>query len=315
MQRVRQWTLVQEAARVQATPRRASLTTDSPWLGVKLPEKIREILIDSPGSTGPISIGNGALVVIAGPCVIESEDRTDRIARGLQAVCSRVGLPFIFKASFDKANRTSVDSFRGPGMEHGLNILAKIRSEVGVCVTTDVHEVGQVSSVADVVDLIQIPAFLCRQTDLLSAAGRSGVPVNIKKGQFQAPWDMRSAVDKVRKAQGDGVMLTERGSSFGYNNLVADMRSLPEMKRLGVPVCFDATHSTQLPGSAGDRTGGSREMAAVLARAAVAVGIDAIFLEVHDEPETALSDAASQIRLSELEPLLSQLSAIHQIHR
>ena len=277
-------------------------------------EKVCQIQVGRPGSTGSISIGNGELVVIAGPCVIESEDRTDRIARGLQAVCSRVGLPFIFKASFDKANRTSADSFRGPGVELGLKILANLREQAGLSVTTDVHDVTQVQAVAEVVDLIQIPAFLCRQTDLLMAAGRSGIPVNIKKGQFQAPWDMRSAVEKVRRAGEDGVMLTERGSSFGYNNLVADMRSLPEMRRLGVPVCFDATHSTQLPGAAGDRTGGSREMAAVLARAAVAVGVDAVFLEVHDEPEAALSDAATQIRLSEVEPLLRQLSAIHQTH-
>ena len=275
-------------------------------------EVVSQIRLNGPGAIAPISIGNGELVVIAGPCVIESQERTDRIARGLQEVCSRVGLPLIFKASFDKANRTSLDSFRGPGLEQGLKVLDTIRSDTGLCVTTDVHDVTQVQAVADVVDLIQIPAFLCRQTDLLVESGRSGVPVNIKKGQFQAPWDMRSAIGKVG---GGGVMLTERGSSFGYNNLVADMRSLPEMRRLGVPVCFDATHSTQLPGAAGDRTGGSRDMAKVLARAAVAVGVDALFLEVHDEPEAALSDAATQIRLSEVEQLLTQLSAIHQTHR
>ena len=270
--------------------------------------------MDESGVIAPISIGNGELVVIAGPCVIESEVRTDRIARGLQEACARVGLPFIFKASFDKANRTSIDSFRGPGIQEGLNVLGQIRAELGVCVTTDVHDVGQVQAVAEVVDLIQIPAFLCRQTDLLTAAAQSGKPVNIKKGQFQAPWDMRSAVDKVSRAGNGGVMLTERGSSFGYNNLVADMRALPEMRKLGVPVCFDATHSTQHPGSGGSRTGGSRQMAVLLARAAVAVGVDAIFMEVHDDPDTAMSDAATQIHLSEVEDLLWHLSAIHQTH-
>ena len=194
-------------------------------------------------------------------------------------------------------------------------MLEQIRAELGIRVTTDVHEVSQVQAVSEVVDLIQIPAFLCRQTDLLTAAARSGTPVNIKKGQFQAPWDMRPVVDKVRRVPDSQVMLTERGSSFGYNNLVADMRALPEMRRLGVPVCFDATHSTQLPGAVGDRTGGSREMAILLARAAVAVGVDAIFLEVHDDPEVALSDAATQIRLSDVEALLSHLSAIHQTHQ
>ena len=281
-------------------------------MGGKLSKEISQIQVGGRDGIGPISIGNGELVVIAGPCVIESEERTDRIALSLQDVCARVGLPFIFKASFDKANRTSLDGFRGPGMEAGLAVLDNIRRSLGVCVTTDVHEVRQVQSVAEVVDLIQIPAFLCRQTDLLVEAGGSGRPVNIKKGQFQAPWDMKSAVNKVIGSGPNGVMLTERGSSFGYNNLVADMRSLPEMARLGVPVCFDATHSTQLPGSGGDRTGGDREMAAVLARAAVAVGVNAIFLEVHDEPEVALSDAASQYRLDEVEALLTQLSAIHQ---
>ena len=284
-------------------------------MGGNLSEKVCPIRIEGTGSIGPISIGNGGLVVIAGPCVIESAQRTDRIARGLQRVCSRVGLPLIFKASFDKANRTSIDSFRGPGLDVGLSVLAQIRADLGVHVTTDVHEVGQVQAVSEVVDLIQIPAFLCRQTDLLTAAARSGTPVNIKKGQFQAPWDMRSAIDKVRRVADGRVLLTERGSSFGYNNLVADMRSLPEMRRLGVPVCFDATHSTQLPGSVGDRTGGSREMATSLARAAVAVGVDAIFLEVHDDPDAALSDAATQIRLSDVEALLTHLFAIHRTHR
>lgn len=281
-------------------------------MGGKLNEESRQILIGNRDGIGPICIGGGALVIIAGPCVIESEDRTQGIARALQGICSRVGLPFIFKASFDKANRTSLESYRGPGMEEGLRILSQIRADLGVCVTTDVHRVEQVSPVSAVVDLLQIPAFLCRQTDLLVTAGASGRPVNIKKGQFQAPWDMGSAVEKVQRTGSSGVMLTERGTSFGYNNLVTDMRSLPHLEQLGVPVCFDATHSTQLPGAGAGISGGNREMAAVLARAAVAVGIDALFIEVHDEPERALSDAASQIRLSEVEALLNQLAAIHR---
>ena len=272
-----------------------------------------QIVVGEGEQIAPISIGDGALVVIAGPCVIESEERTQRIARGLQSICARVGLPLIFKASFDKANRTAGGSYRGPGMEEGLRILERIRQDVGVCVTTDVHRVEQVGATADVVDLLQIPAFLCRQTDLLVAAAASGRPVNIKKGQFQAPWDMGAAVQKVQDAGPAGVMLTERGTSFGYNNLVADMRSLPHMAKLGVPVCFDATHSTQLPGAGGTTSGGERAMAPVLARAAVAVGIDALFLEVHDDPDHALSDAASQLRLDEVEALLAQLAAIHRV--
>ena len=277
----------------------------------------RHIHVGGQDGIAPMCIGDGALLVIAGPCVIESHKRTVHIARSLRDVCARVGLPFVFKASFDKANRTSVTSYRGPGLESGLECLATIRNDLQVCVTTDVHDVNQVGPVADVVDLIQIPAFLCRQTDLLVAAGASGRPVNIKKGQFQAPWDMKAVLTKAQGPDGAPVMLTERGSSFGYNNLVADMRSLPQMASMGVPVCFDATHSTQLPGSVGDRTGGDREMAKSLARAAVAVGVDAVFLEVHDEPDAALSDAASQLRLDDVESLLMQLKAIHQlvVHR
>jgi 2-dehydro-3-deoxyphosphooctonate aldolase (KDO 8-P synthase) len=281
-------------------------------VGGTLSKQASQILVGGRDGIGPISIGDGALVVIAGPCVIESEERTYGIAGSLQTICAQVGLPLIFKASFDKANRTAVDSYRGPGLEEGLRILARIRGELGLCVTTDVHRVEQVNPVAEVVDLLQIPAFLCRQTDLLVAAGGTGRPVNIKKGQFQAPWDMGAAIQKVQGAGAGGVMLTERGTSFGYNNLVTDMRSLHHMSQLGVPVCFDATHSTQLPGSGGHHSGGDREMAPVLARAAVAVGIDALFIEVHDEPERALSDAASQIRLSEVEVLLTQLASIHQ---
>jgi 2-dehydro-3-deoxyphosphooctonate aldolase (KDO 8-P synthase) len=312
MQRALLGNRVRGAAHAYATPRRGVVSTDSQQEGDILSKKLNQILVGGGAGIAPISIGSGALVVIAGPCVIESEERTQGIARALHSICARVGLPLIFKASFDKANRTAIESYRGPGIEEGLRILGEIRRDLGVCVTTDVHRVEQVSPVAGVVDLLQIPAFLCRQTDLLVAAGASGRPVNIKKGQFQAPWDMGSAVEKVQRGGTAGVMLTERGTSFGYNNLVTDMRSLPQLAQLGVPVCFDATHSTQLPGADGRQSGGDREMAPVLARAAVAVGVDALFIEVHDEPERALSDAASQIRLSEVEALLNQLAAIHR---
>ena len=266
------------------------------------------------GGVGPtISLGGPALVFIGGPCVIESAAHTHRMAIALKGVADRVGLPFIFKSSFDKANRTAVDGFRGPGLDAGLEILADVRAEVGVCVTTDVHTPAQAERAAEVVDLLQIPAFLCRQTDLLVAAGRTGRPVNIKKGQFQAPWDMRPALEKVRKGGDGGVMLTERGTSFGYNNLVVDLRSLVELAALGVAVCFDATHATQTPGSGGSFSGGDRKLAPVLARGAVAAGVDAIFLEVHDAPETALSDAAAQMHINEVEPLLRTLAAIHTL--
>ncbi|MGB0638785.1 MAG: 3-deoxy-8-phosphooctulonate synthase [Myxococcota bacterium] len=259
------------------------------------------------------SVGTGEMVVIAGPCVIESEEGARRIAARLAEVTRALGLPFIFKASFDKANRTSGASFRGPGLQAGLDILRRIRADIGVPITTDVHQVDQMKAVSECVDLLQIPAFLCRQTDLLTAAGASGLPVNIKKGQFMAPWDMAPAIAKVRSAGGGGVMLTERGSSFGYNNLVVDMRSLPAMSDLGVPVCFDATHSTQLPGGNGLSSGGDRKLAPALARAAVAMGVDAIFLEVHESPDDALSDAATQLPLAQIESLLRSLQAIHQL--
>ena len=267
------------------------------------------------GAVAPITIGGPELVVIAGPCVIESGERTLLIAEGLKEVCAGLGLPLVFKASFDKANRTSVGAFRGPGLDDGLTVLTHIRRELNLCLTTDIHEPSQAAQVAQVVDLIQIPAFLCRQTDLLTAAGRTGLPVNIKKGQFQAPWDMGSAVEKVRSAGDGGVMLTERGTSFGYNNLVVDMRSLAHMASLGVPVCFDATHSTQLPGANGTGSGGDRRMSPVLARSAAGAGIQAIFLEVHDSPDEARSDASTQVPLSEVALLLEKVAAIHRISR
>jgi 2-dehydro-3-deoxyphosphooctonate aldolase (KDO 8-P synthase) len=267
------------------------------------------------GAVARIAVGGPGLVVIAGPCVIESAERTLRIAEGLKEICSRLGLPLVFKASFDKANRTSVRAFRGPGMEEGLAVLTHIRRELNLCLTTDIHEPSQAEQVAQVVDLLQIPAFLCRQTDLLTAAGRTGRPVNIKKGQFQAPWDMASAVQKVRSAGAGGVMLTERGTSFGYNNLVVDLRSLAHMATLGVPVCFDATHSTQLPGANGEGSGGDRRMSPVLARGAAGAGIQALFIEVHDSPDEALSDASTQLPLTGVEALLETVAAIHRISR
>jgi len=255
---------------------------------------------------GSVRLGD-RLVLLAGPCVIESREQTLRLAEGIGEVCAALELPFVFKASFDKANRSAGTSFRGPGLEEGMRIL----EEVPFPVTTDVHLPGQAAAVAEVADLIQVPAFLCRQTDLLEACGRTGKPVNVKKGQFMAPWDMKGVIDKV----GGEVMLTERGASFGYNRLVADMTSLVRMKALGVPVCMDATHATQQPGALGDASGGEREMAPALARAAVAVGIDALFLEVHEDPSAALSDAATQLPLAGLRDLLEPVLAIDAVVR
>jgi 2-dehydro-3-deoxyphosphooctonate aldolase (KDO 8-P synthase) len=263
-----------------------------------------------------VAIGGGRpLVLIAGPCVIESLDHASRICAAIQAVCAEVGIDFVFKSSFDKANRTSISGFRGPGFEDGLSVLAHIRSTFGVPVTSDVHESDQAPTVAEVVDLLQIPAFLCRQTDLLVACARTGLPVNVKKGQFMAPWDMSHAVAKLTSSGAQGVLVTERGASFGYNNLVADMRSLPIVRALGVPVCFDATHSVQLPGAGDGRSGGQRDYAPVLARAAVAAGVDAIFMEVHDDPDNAPSDGPNMIPLSWLPALLEKLVAIDALVR
>ena len=263
-----------------------------------------------------VAIGGGRpLVLIAGPCVIESLDHASRICAAIQAVCAEVGIDFVFKSSFDKANRTSISGFRGPGFEDGLSVLAHIRSTFGVPVTTDVHEADQAATVAEVVDLLQIPAFLCRQTDLLVACARTGLPVNVKKGQFMAPWDMSHAVAKLTSSGAQGVLVTERGASFGYNNLVADMRSMPIVRALGVPVCFDATHSVQLPGAGDGRSGGQRDYAPVLARAAVASGVDAIFMEVHDDPDNAPSDGPNMIPLSWLPALLEKLVAIDALVR
>jgi 2-dehydro-3-deoxyphosphooctonate aldolase (KDO 8-P synthase) len=253
-----------------------------------------------------------ALFLIAGPCVIESEGHALKMAESISAVARKLKVPYIFKASYDKANRTSLQSFRGPGLEEGLRILKKIGKEVGIPVLTDVHEGKDVPAVADAVDVVQIPAFLCRQTDLLVAAARHARAINIKKGQFVSPWDMRHAVEKVRESGNDNIFLTERGSSFGYNNLVVDMRSLAIMRQFA-PVVFDATHSVQLPSSgAGGKavSGGQPEFIPLLSRAAVAAGVDGIFMEVHDNPAAAKSDGANALPLNELEGVLTQLLAI-----
>ena len=262
-------------------------------------------------AVGNVSVGGGApLVLIAGPCVIEGAERTLRIGRAVAEIASRLGLPYIFKASFDKANRSSYHAFRGPGLTEGLQILAEIKREIGVPVLSDIHETAQVGPAAAVLDILQVPAFLCRQTDLLHAAAQSGLPVNVKKGQFLSPAEMKNVVGKLEQSGCQSVLLTERGSSFGYNNLVVDMRSLAVMRSFGHPVIFDATHSVQLPGGGGDRSAGQREFVPVLARAAAAVGIDALFLEVHDDPAQALSDGPNMVPVGELEALLAQVLAV-----
>jgi len=266
-----------------------------------------------PVSVGTASIGAGSLVLIAGPCVIESRDHARLMAESILAVASRTGIPLIFKASFDKANRSSIHSYRGPGIDKGLEILSEIKRELSVPVVTDIHEPSQAKAAAEVVDLIQIPAFLCRQTDILVSAGNTGLPVNIKKGQFMAPWDMDHVIKKVESTGNGKILLTERGTFFGYNNLVCDLRNLGLMRSLGKPVVLDVTHSLQLPGGRGSSSGGMREFIPSLARAGVAFGVDALFMEVHDDPEHALSDGPNSLHLSELEPLLRQLSDIQRI--
>ena len=262
---------------------------------------------------GGVAIGDGPLLLIAGPCVIESEGHALGIARAIRDIAARCGVPFVFKASYDKANRTSLGSFRGPGLAEGLRILGKVRDEVGVPVLTDIHEPAHAAPVAAVADVLQIPAFLCRQTDLLVAAAQTGRAVNIKKGQFLAPSDMRHAAAKVAAAGNDRVILTERGTSFGYHNLVVDMRSLPMMRSLGYPVIYDVTHSLQLPGAGDGVTAGQAEFIEPLARAGVAAGVDGVFMEVHERPEEAKSDAQNALKLDLLESLLTRLIRIHAI--
>ena len=267
---------------------------------------------------GDVHIGSGNLFLIAGPCVIESEEHAIRMAEIIKGVTRALGFPFIFKASYDKANRTSIRSFRGPGIKEGLRILRKIKDDLQLPVLTDVHEVADVAKVAEVVDVLQIPAFLCRQTDLVVAAALSGRAVNIKKGQFVSPWDMRHAVEKCREAGNTQVFLTERGTSFGYNNLVVDMRSLSIMRKFA-PVVFDATHSVQLPSAQADDggpgvavSGGQPEFIPVLARAAVAAGVDGVFLEVHDKPKEAKSDGANALESTKLREVLKELLAVRK---
>lgn len=255
------------------------------------------------------------LSLIAGPCVIESEKVCLRVAAFLQKTCQKLAIQYVFKASYDKANRSSSQSFRGPGLEAGLKTLAKVRTELGVPVLTDVHTEEQVAAAAAVVDILQIPAFLCRQTDLIQAAARTGKIVNIKKGQFLAPRDLEQVVKKVTDVGGTKILITERGTTFGYNNLVADMRAIPIMQRLGWPVIFDATHSVQLPGGGGDKSGGQREFAPVLARCAVAAGADGLFIETHPTPDRALSDGPNMIPLAEMPKLLTGLVRVHQAVR
>ncbi|MET0503607.1 MAG: 3-deoxy-8-phosphooctulonate synthase [Candidatus Binatia bacterium] len=263
---------------------------------------------------GNIEIGAGRpLAVIAGPCVIESRESALRHASMLKAVADRVGVPYIFKSSYDKANRSSMDSYRGPGLAKGLEVLAEVKEKTGVPVLTDVHEKEQVSSVKEIADVLQIPAFLCRQTDFVVAVAESGKVVNVKKGQFLAPWDVGNIVDKILSANNDQILLTERGASFGYNNLVSDMRSLVVLRELGYPVVFDATHSLQLPGGLGKASGGERKYIGPLARAGVAVGVDALFMEVHEDPDRALSDGPNSLPLREFEGVLRLVKEIDGI--
>jgi 2-dehydro-3-deoxyphosphooctonate aldolase (KDO 8-P synthase) len=266
-----------------------------------------------PFRVGDVTFGDGRLAIIAGPCVIESDEHALMLARECSRRARDAGLGYVYKASFDKANRSSHESFRGGGMEHGLEVLATIKKEVGVPVLTDVHDTSQVERVAEVADVLQIPAFLCRQTDLVVAAARTGRALNVKKGQFLAPSDARNIVEKARAAGCEKLLLTERGASFGYHNLVVDMRSFPIMRSFGVPVVFDVTHSLQLPGGLGNATGGQSEYIEPLARAGVACGVDAVFMEVHEDPARSLSDGPNALPLARMDALLRALRDIHEL--
>ena len=266
---------------------------------------------------GSVTVGGGApLALIGGPCAIENEKHALMVAERLQRVTSAAGVPFVYKSSYDKANRSSIHSYRGPGLTEGLRILRKVKEETGLAVLSDVHSVAEVAPAAQVLDVLQIPAFLCRQTDLIVACARSGRPVNVKKGQFVAPRDMVNVVEKVRASGSEDILLTERGTSFGYNNLIVDFRGLPIMRAFGYPVVFDATHSVQLPGGQGDRSGGERQYVQALARAAVAVGVDALFMEMHEDPDRTmedgrpLSDGPNMLKLDDLPRLLDEIRAI-----
>lgn len=261
---------------------------------------------------GDVHFGAGSLAFLLGPCVVESLDHALFMARSIREICGRVGVDFVYKSSFDKANRSSIESFRGEGMDAGLEVLTKVKEEIGVPVVTDIHEPWQAAK-AEAADILQIPAFLCRQTDLLVAAAETGKAVNVKKGQFLSPWDAKNIVEKLQSAGCEKILLTERGASFGYNNLVVDFRSFPVMRSFGVPVVFDVTHSLQLPGGLGKATGGQSEYIENFARAGVACGVDAVFMEVHDDPAKAPSDGPNQLPLSRLEGLLAKLKQIHDL--
>ena len=263
---------------------------------------------------GNVIFGKDNLGIIAGPCVIENRDHSLEMSYAIKEVSEDVGIPIIFKSSFDKANRTSIKSFRGPGIQEGMRILSDVKTETGLKVLTDIHSPDQAGLVSDVVDIIQIPAFLSRQTDLLIAAAKTGKPINIKKGQFLAPWDVEHIVKKVEESGSQNILLTDRGTQFGYNNLVADMRAIPLMKQFGYPVIFDATHSAQLPGGSGGHSSGMRDMIPTLARAAVAAGCNGVFMEVHNNVDKAKSDAATQWPLDKLATLLIELKKIYTIH-
>jgi 2-dehydro-3-deoxyphosphooctonate aldolase (KDO 8-P synthase) len=266
-------------------------------------------------SVGPVPLGGKSIFLIAGPCVIESESHARMIAERIATIASDAGVPYVFKASFDKANRSSVNSFRGPGLKEGLRILGKIKADLDLPVLTDIHEAAHAAPAAEVVDILQIPAFLARQTDLLVAAGKTGRVINVKKPQFVSPADMGNVVEKIASTGNTNIILTERGSSFGYQNLVVDFRGIPQMKKLGYPVVFDATHSVQLPGGQGHASGGQPEFIEPLARAAVAAGVDGIFIETHDNPAKALSDGANALPLDQLAGLLSRLKQLSSLVR
>lgn len=274
---------------------------------------VNSVAVDHPSGT-PFNVGtNQPLMLIGGPCALESEELAMQVAETMQEICGKLGFSYVFKASFDKANRTSLSSYRGPGLEKGLEILARVKQKLQVPVISDIHETSQIDAAAEVLDILQIPAFLCRQTDLLAKASSTGKPINLKKGQFVSPWDMENAVNKIREAGDSKVMLVERGASFGYNNLVVDMRSLPVMRSFDCPVIFDATHSVQLPGGAGGSSGGQREFIEPLTRAAVAAGIDGLFMEIHPDPDNAKCDGPNSIPLDQIEEVLTTIAKIRAV--
>src|SRR5215208_2399767 len=269
----------------------------------------------NPFKVGSVEVGSGNLFLIAGPCIVESESHALKMAEAISSITNRLGVSYIFKSSYDKANRTSIKAHRGPGIEEGLRVLGRVRSEIGIPVLTDVHETGQVRAAAEVADVLQIPAFLSRQTDLIIEVARSGRAVNIKKGQFLAPHDMKNAIEKATSQGNERVIITERGTSFGYNNLVVDFRGLPIMRSLGYPVVYDVTHSLQRPGGLGSASGGDSEFIEYMARAGVACGVDGVFMKVHDNPAAALSDGPNSLPLERLAPLLEKIKAIHELVR